>query len=204
MAGAVLLADKLSLTSNTKLEFLDISRLSYDNLDFTASCKSSLKTLKVNDTAIASIAPTEFTALKTLECRNTQITSFSANNSTLEYVDVSDNTLLEQVNVERTEYVKTLIMDNCSVLNVAFVFENEVLETISAKNNPMMGQIQPQQNPYLTLLDLTNAVILESGKVLENCGTSSGSLTVIVTGTTLTEGSFSGWNSSYMTLVNEG
>lgn len=70
------------------------------------------------------------------------------------------------------------------------MFGNEVLETISAKNNSAMTQIQPQGNPYLKLMDLTNAIVLADGKVLDGSGTSSGSLTVIVTVTTLTEGSF--------------
>ena len=48
------------------------------------------------------------------------------------------------------------------------------------------------------------AIVLADGKVLDGSGTSSRSLTVIVTGTTLTEGSFQNWDNSYMTLVNEG
>ena len=72
------------------------------------------------------------------------------------------------------------------------------------QKNSAMTQIQPQGNPYLKLMDLTNAIVLADGKVLDGSGTSSGSLTVIVTGTTLTEGSFPNWDNSYMTLVNEG
>ena len=121
----------------------------------------------MNDTNITTISPNEYTTLFRLECRNTQITAFSANDSTLEYVDISGNTLLTQVNVERTTTVKTVIMDDCPALGIAYIFGNEVLETISAKNNSAMTQIQPQGNPYLTLMDLTNAIMLQDGKVLK-------------------------------------
>ena len=204
VAGATQLAGSLDLSNHTTLEVLDVSGLNISSLDFINPCKDSLKTLKVNETQIASFSPTNYSALKTLECRNTQITGFSANGSTLEYIDISENDLLTKVNVEETTYVKTLIVDECELLAELYIWDNAELETVSARNNPVLGLIMPHGSRKLKVMDLTGSAHLATGSFnVQNCGVDAGSLTVIVTGTTLTDANFPYWDSSYMTFVNE-
>lgn len=205
MAGTAQLKGGVNINSFTNLETLDISGWDINSLDLISSLKGTLKTLKVNNTQLTGFSPAEFASLKTLECKNIKMTTFSANNSALEYLDISENALLTQVNVEQTTALKTFIADDCSSLTTVYIWGNALLESISLKNNQVMGHVQPQSNPYLTVLDFTGAVAMISTNTmsLEGSGTSSGSLTIIVTGSPITRSNFTaGWNDSYMTIVN--
>lgn len=184
----------LNLDTNTKLEEIVVDTTGITTLDFLNPCKDTLQYLSCSNLPITEITPTTYPALVSLQCQNTQITNFSANGSTLIYLDISHNDMLQQVNVEETLYLQRLEVNECDALVSVFAWGNQELISIYAQNNPNMGLIQPQDNPCLKLLDLTGSTMLSSGIPLGGSATTTIAngemLTVVITGTSLTEDAF--------------
>lgn len=191
----------MDLNMNTKLTTLDCSATGITDLSSVAGAFGRLETFSCNDTPIVNIDPSLFQVLKTLNCRNTQITSINLSGSPLETLDISGNTLLTEAFVVSTGNLVTLIVDDCRSLVTGEFYTNASLRTISIKNATSMETFRPLDNPWLTSIDLSGSYAIVNSIDMYNSGSSSGSLTVTATDTGLTTNSFLDWNDSYMTLV---
>ena len=100
--------------------------------------------------------------------------------------DCKDKDALALVKYISEEQKEEKLLANQQVIKTPIIRNGKNVKTVIMDDCPALG------------------IAYMFGKVLDGSGTSSGSLTVIVTGTTLTEGSFPNWDNSYMTLVNEG
>ena len=192
---------ELNLSGCTMLTTVNCSNTGITSLDSLTSVASSLINLNCSNNAITDVDLTLFPTLQNFVCQNTQIGNIMLNDASVHMVDLTGNASLTQVNAEGMMGLSSIILDDCSSLQMAYIWGNDLLISISMQNATSLTTCWAKDNPELTRINLCGGGELLSTFDVTNSGPDAATLQVEVTGNYVDKNMIDGWDDSRMGLI---